>query len=907
MRIEPNAARTDEFRANHLPWLVVRHFLSADLIEELCSAIVTATSRGAVAFTDLFDILEAGGGSCLGSWAIRPRPVSLPLAGFLQRVVSEIAWQADGMPVFYEPDAPPAEAAAMKALEAALLLSHSDFGTLDSAQRHLQDVPPGLKQIASAMAALRDDVEETTPIDGLAPVIEKLVEGFETPLRALVVKHLGDLAADADRWSLADALYEAADVHLAGKFIPDWQHPVQAFRAMVAQSRAAAAWNLRGAASATESLSRSAQGDLASNPVFQINSAPDLLTSLLRGQEGIRFPDDNRVRLLVAPQLLDSRSLGSALEASQDGKNSDFVRRFWSVLRRQIALGSTVYVNSTKAYYGRALISEAQRDRRAPEVFFSMGVRLLVESGNAGATGQAQWSGALARSEITEALVAETIQRTMRAPGVIRERRLVVIELFKQWTIALPPEGAAIASQMLAFLTATARCSAWTPPSDRNLLGASLDALQEIAKARPELRSVAASGVAAATTRALSVQNIDAMTTAIETTLAYLDAFEQADLRDVVKATLSVLAGLSSGRGPWVLLRPAIELLSSEPVRTLCAEVPDLGKQVHAALLRAGLENESEYTNLLYLLKDADPADLASEIDAQRLQSAIASIRTHAAEINSSASTSNIMALLIAPALATRDGVREALDALLAILRSASEGRPTISFAYAYDPIMYLTDFRHRLVTGLRLTEPEVDRMVEPLLEELTKVWRRAPQNPLMFAGFSIPEPSKPNSTLVHNWTFASIGFARSFGQADMMAAAMNDASNHALLIDAMAVGRAVRVTAGDPEHFDLEAIKAERRDAFYAALGRRLVLLSQEPPEHVAAVIGVFLEQCFRLGPKGIDGAVFTAAFQRRVRIVPSNASASYRRRVDNDPELRLSLTPMLEALKPVEQDPVA
>lgn len=97
------------------------------------------------------------------------------------------------------------------------------------------------------------------------------------------------------------------------------------------------------------------------------------------------------------------------------------------------------------------------------------------------------------------------------------------------------------------------------------------------------------------------------------------------------------------------------------------------------------------------------------------------------------------------------------------------------------------------------------------------------------------------------------------------MSAAMDEASHHEQLIEAMAVGRAVRVTAGDPEPFNLETLQTERRDAFYAALGRRLVLLPALSSERAAAVVAIFLEQCFRLGPKGIDAAVFTTALQHQ------------------------------------------
>ena len=59
-------------------------------------------------------------------------------------------------------------------------------------------------------------------------------------------------------------------------------------------------------------------------------------------------------------------------------------------------------------------------------------------------------------------------------------------------------------------------------------------------------------------------------------------------------------------------------------------------------------------------------------------------------------------------------------------------------------------------------------------------------------------------------------------------------------------------------------------------------------------------LEQCFRLGPKGIDAGVFAAALEMEIHIETASPEVlAYRLRLDNDPELRLGLIPMFEGLK--------
>ena len=166
---------------------------------------------------------------------------------------------------------------------------------------------------------------------------------------------------------------------------------------------------------------------------------------------------------------------------------------------------------------------------------------------------------------------------------------------------------------------------------------------------------------------------------------------------------------------------------------------------------------------------------------------------------------------------------------------------------------MLLSEKRKEIAHDLSIQEADMTAMVEPLFEALLQVWRKAPELPLIFRGFAFPPPSVPNPTLVHNWTFASIGFARSLGREreQAMAAAMEGAARHPLLETPISVARAIRVAAGDPELFNLKSIQTEKKEAFYAALGQRLVLLAALPLNLRTSIMTVLLEQCFRLGPK--------------------------------------------------------
>jgi len=179
-------------------------------------------------------------------------------------------------------------------------------------------------------------------------------------------------------------------------------------------------------------------------------------------------------------------------------------------------------------------------------------------------------------------------------------------------------------------------------------------------------------------------------------------------------------------------------------------------------------------------------------------------------------------------------------------------------------------------------------------------MWRTAFDNPTIFAGFSIPPRSAPNPTNVHNWTFASISFAQSFGLETEINAAIATAAQNPSLANSIAVARAIRITAGDAETFDIDAINNENRDAFYAALGKRLVLLSSLPLDTRRKVTAALLGRCFQLGPSGLDAGIFAAALDAGLADpLTSHFAEAYRRRVDNNRNLRLCLIPMLQGIE--------
>ncbi len=131
------------------------------------------------------------------------------------------------------------------------------------------------------------------------------------------------------------------------------------------------------------------------------------------------------------------------------------------------------------------------------------------------------------------------------------------------------------------------------------------------------------------------------------------------------------------------------------------------------------------------------------------------------------------------------------------------------------------------------------------------------------------------------------------------MAEALDLAARQPLLGDTIAMARAIRAVAGDPESLDVEAIREEPKRPFYASVGRRLMMLDELPEAVRGAVTNVLVDRCLRLGPNGLDAGIFLAAIlQKSDRALSADDLRSYRQRLDNNEELRMGLSPLLHRI---------
>ncbi len=891
---DPTAIRHRDFREHHLLWLVVRHYLPADLLRELCAATVDAVSDGSVVLADLCEEQLSGDASPLANWAVRPKSVQGGLRAYLQRFLQVVVWQGDQEPGIYEKDVSAAELTAMKAVEAALTIALADLSSI----RHLAkrvETSPSIERFVESVVRLKGSLDASDAVEtDVAPLVVS-----DSPLAAILVKHLGDLCGDADRWDAALQLYDNANSLLGGCTAPSWCDLRKALVSMVTQSRATALRFTRGPAAAKLALEPLLDdAAIDQDPVAVFNATLDQM-AVRYAVEPLDSSPDRRSAIVFAPQLLNAHPLSNALSHWADRRFSDAHRWFWAVLRRQIAFGSSTSSRQTKAYFGSSLIDGVDAklsDDRSPSDF-ALAVRLLVESGQHEFVQKSTWRAELVESYVDLACAEAAITVSRRHKGSESERTLVVLALFDKWLKALPSDQVTTAGVMMRCLADQVGGRETDSYRHRDISAAALKAIKSVGAARPEFRTISTSVVTNAILAILDRGKLMEISEALETAQVYINDFDAEKLQTIADRIATIVEAADDGAAPWPMARSALAFLSSRAVMQRAAPDVAFRKRIATVLLRLSLENESEHETIMYLLRELDPALVDGQVDSEKLDAIVAVLCKHAAETNSSGAAGAMHALLIAPAVAKRAGVEAALAGLRAVLEAAGSARPNLAFMNAYQPLLLLAQCRDELARGLALSEADVTGMVLPLLPLVKKVWETAAEHPRIFCGFAIPSSTTPNAVLVHNWTFASLDFAKSLGDLPAMTAAMTNAAQRPELAKPIAVARAARVSAGDPELFDRDAISVERREAFYAALGQRLVLLRDLTADTRTEATRTLLDRCLQIGPDGLDAGLFLAALEWQIQIDRKSPNAiGYRARLLNDRVLRLGLTPLFD-----------
>jgi hypothetical protein len=897
MARDSGTLRRRHFNENWLAWAALHHFLPANLVRELAQVIVREMSGGDFTADDLFEEAVTPGPGFVDSWILQPLEPGKPLGEFLQRLIRGIAWQNDVLPnIPLRLRAPgPVQPSV---LEKAIRLGAADLGWSDAVYNELKvteqnSIETLWKAITTAKATLM-----LSPGD-FAHLMRPLFEAVEQPLAATITKHLGDLCADADAWALAEYLYAEAG-RLFQEIDPAWDEYVGCLRQIIIQSRAAAMWTLKGPNDAAKILSEALVGaNLGNSPLLLLNGSHDALVASYSSIENLGKPD-RRATIVLPPLLGNTHTPSSALKAWLEGDAIDSQRQFWALLRRQILLGLVSESRTTKWLYARSIVDSLDVDiekTQQPDLF-QLALRLLLESGNFAAVSRIRWNTQLVDTYVNETCVEHIIRHAGRYPGSYLDRERVLIELFLHWAEFISIDQTAVADRMLKHVADLATKASASLLDSQNLGGRSLEVLRQVAEKRPELRTGIRSEVTGAVISKMSTGSFwKAHDTAIAIAEGYADVFSQEQLQTIIDATLSILGKTDPASNAWPIVRRGLGFLVCDPVKQLARSLPDVAKRIIDTVLRFGVQQQSEHARVLFYLHDFDPDLLHDPSIASRLRESVIHVRQQS-QSNASNVVENIQALLIAPAIAGIEGTRDALNGLSSILRSASAPQPAIALPVAYEPLLLLASDQQRIAEEISVSIESFRTLLYPILDLVISLWRRATDHPLLFAPFSFPPRTKPNSTMVHNWAYASIVFAESLGRGDEILHALEGAAAQSLLADPIALARATRSLAGDVEVAPA-SIRSENRESFYSAMGRRLALLEKIDLQRRTEICKAMLDQCFRHGPRDLDATVFLSASHLNLGgYVSQKEHFEYLRRVEQRRELQLALFPILEML---------
>ena len=206
-----SAVRRRDFEANLLLWGAVHHFLPANLLREMCLALCSAVAPDSPKLEDLFEEI-CPGEDPTATWVLRPKSVGDEPSRYLQGRILALVWRNDAGRQLERESGDVVGAAPVKAFEVALQVGRLDFGKLAAVDA--REIPDD-SGLAMLWAAIRDLASFAQQGHELDPQAILRPQSMTMPLHAIVLKHLGDLCADSDRWDYALAFYRSAGARIA--------------------------------------------------------------------------------------------------------------------------------------------------------------------------------------------------------------------------------------------------------------------------------------------------------------------------------------------------------------------------------------------------------------------------------------------------------------------------------------------------------------------------------------------------------------------------------------------------------------------------------------------------------------------------------------------------------------------
>jgi hypothetical protein len=903
MVLEVKTRSSTQFEKSWLPWIALRHFLPAASTRALCATMVCEMSGGLLSIEDIVEDRLGGGDVFMEAWAIRPKTCSTRLASYLLGFVQRIVWQND-KPMWSDDESIKNEAALSPlALQFAFDLGGSDLVHLVSPLPEDGFVQQELKALfdAISLCSSRSDISASSEVADLIKDIDAILIDINLQLRIAILKHLGDLYCDYDRWLAADELYTRARAELSQLAESERQSSFAlAMRTTINQSLAASAAVNIGydrAQTVLANLLSDSQGEVT---LAVSNASLDEYVARVRSRNEL-FPEDTRGATLIAPLLADSHKIEHALTSWQTQDFPLAESWFWSVLRRQISLGQLAASKTTKGYFACCLVDHLCSQKPYSVDTFKLTVSLLIESENSDRAKHIRWSEDLLDSVVDEGICQYIIDHAEMYNGVRKHRRAVAVVLFSEWACKISAARRALAAMMLRYLIRIGSDLNAGVIKDGADFKTCFSAVLDICERRPELRHDIRDELAEVLARRIGDAGYwTGEEIALRLAAECASAFTEEGLKRVVRAVLALLGKTDPSPGNWVIAKPAIQLLGEVSVATLAEGDLELGQDILRAVLKFnGSESGGAYAaDIIFSLNQYPRIFLRSRDVDDQYKPVIAQALEKASNVNASSAVNNMMALLVAPRAAGYEAIASVLQILHKLVESAVSGKAALSFGPAYTPLRYLVAYRTEICEESGMPVEEMARSLANLCRLVQTVWHSAIGNPTIFAPLALLREQAADRVTVHNWVIASLELAEVVERLDAVRGAIEAARNQRQLSDGISLGFATRHAGGTEGDVDSSSMDNESRGAFYAAIGRRLSALQRNEDRIFTTKL---VKSTLRHGPRQVDAAVFASISPQDVDDLRSLKLGleEYEARIGDDRELSLTLNPLVQRWK--------
>lgn len=881
--------RINEIRKSWQAWCYLHHLLSSNVLRETIFATVDAIANGNFGFTDLFDEELSSGDGALSSWLIRPKPVDSDLASHVQIQMRAIGWMND---TNLEPRGDAITRGTI-ALNASLDLSHTDLTAPSEEIEHIKSLTDQA-EFHTICDILRSCISNRkNKINDYSSTIGE-INRLPQPLNAMFVKHIGDLYADQDEWEAALLFYKTG-YETSNIEESCWHDLLHSLRQLLQHSIATATWMIEGSAAAYQYLDVFYDvGKLSEKPLLICNSSHDLLMAHNR-TPGDTWKADLRAVFIPPPLLLNSHDLENALSCSIVEDFESAFKKYWAILRRQIALGSFSDRLQTQKLYAHSLLTATNSGKYTSPKAFSLGVELLLCSAADSIVEKIEWTERAVNQNVNRDFITELIEKQRRYKGVSIERGRTLISLIGNWIELFDIEHAEEATILMCYIIQMANENESSFYSWRDLFTPSIKMLIRIRNRRPEFSRIVAKDVGSFIISKLNGNHggWNELSSILELSTIYLHDIDECDKKEIILFAANVI-NKSNANLMWPLLDATLSLLYSEVSYSLCEADKEAGSIIVAAVMRSGIVSERDQAQFIANFKKFPISLVNSDPRRPELDEIIESVRKGLSVLSSSA-IPKIHAFLLVPELVGKSYFLEAVQALKGLLKSVLASQNKILMVEIFSPIRVLA---HQILENKESEIVDARDECFEIFDSIIEIWNFSVSHPRVFSSLSIPRKISAEQIVVHNWAVATFELGRSLGKADVAESVLNAARIEKQLVLGIDQARGTTAQFYGYSSLDFEIIKKSGKDSFYSTLGRYLAVMSQA--EEKESFLRLFGEKIFEFGPREADATVLLLAIQlKNNTLISDSRYPDYKHRVNLSNECRSLLGPLILELE--------